>query len=242
MAAVQNATNTVTGAGQKIDASRTRLAENFEMFLTLLTTQLKNQDPLSPMDGNQFTQQLVQMTSVEQQLMTNDLLKSIANQGNDDFGKAVDMIGANVSSDWASRTLTPAGATWLYELGKNAKDATLEIRNERGTVVWTGPAEGKTAGVHEITWDGKVNGTRAPEGAYTLSVKAADAHKADVKARVFMEGGGHGRRAEGRVRLLSVGKTLLPLSAIKSVHMRTIETPPPIAPGQPAKEEQAKAA
>jgi flagellar hook assembly protein FlgD len=135
MAAVQN-TTAAPAIGQKIDNSRTRLAENFEMFLTMLTTQLKNQDPLSPMDGNQFTQQLVQMTSVEQQLLTNDLLKSIASQGNDDFGKAVDMIGTQVTSDWPARTLTPAGATWLYDLGKDAKSVDLEIRNSKGDLVW----------------------------------------------------------------------------------------------------------
>ena len=51
---------------------RARLAENFDTFLSLLTTQLKNQDPLAPMDSTQFTQQLVQMTGVEQQLLTNE--------------------------------------------------------------------------------------------------------------------------------------------------------------------------
>ncbi|HEX2801368.1 MAG TPA: flagellar hook capping FlgD N-terminal domain-containing protein, partial [Phenylobacterium sp.] len=54
---------------------RTSLVENFNTFLSLLTTQLKNQDPTAPLDSNQFTQQLVQMTGVEQQLNSNDLLK-----------------------------------------------------------------------------------------------------------------------------------------------------------------------
>jgi flagellar basal-body rod modification protein FlgD len=216
MATVQTAANSPAAVGQKVDNSRTRLAENFEMFLTLLTTQLKNQDPLSPMDGNQFTQQLVQMTSVEQQLLTNDLLKSIANQGNDDFNKGVDLIGANITSDWTERTLTPSGATWLYELGKDASKAELQIRNNKGDVVWSGPAEGKSKGVHEVTWDGKINGVRAPEGAYKLSVVAKDPYDATITSRVFLEGIVTGVEQKDGAVLLSIGRTLLPLSAVRS--------------------------
>ena len=249
MAAVQN-TTAAPGVGQKIDNSRTRLAENFEMFLTMLTTQLKNQDPLSPMDGNQFTQQLVQMTSVEQQLLTNDLLKSIANQGNDDFGKAVDMIGTQVTSDWAERTLTPAGATWLYDLGKDAKSVDLEIRNSKGDLVWKGSAEGTTKGVHEVTWDGKVNGVRAPQDVYKLEVKALDAQNTTVKSRVFLEGIVSGAEQKDGSVLLSVGRTLLPLTAIQSVSLPRAPappatdpaTPPANDPEQPPQETQSKAA
>src|SRR3712207_6242281 len=110
-------TAATTGIGAKVDAGRTRLAENFEMFLTLLTTQLRNQDPLSPMDGNQFTQQLVQMTSVEQQLLTNDLLKEIADKGGDGtdkFTQAVDLIGNGVTVETNEATLTAEGANWTY--------------------------------------------------------------------------------------------------------------------------------
>ena len=60
-------TNTTTNATNRIGAGSTMLASNFETFLTLLTSQLKNQDPLSPVDSNQFTAQLTQMAGVEQQ-------------------------------------------------------------------------------------------------------------------------------------------------------------------------------
>ena len=66
-----------TAASGRITSGTTALASNFETFLTLLTTQMKNQDPLSPLDSNQFTAQLTQMAGVEQQLLTNDLLTSL---------------------------------------------------------------------------------------------------------------------------------------------------------------------
>ena len=72
-------TNAVSNSQSAVSTSvgNQRLAESFDTFLVLLTTQMKNQDPLSPMDSGDFTQQIVQMTGVEQQLLTNDLLKQL---------------------------------------------------------------------------------------------------------------------------------------------------------------------
>ena len=77
--AVNAAANTgaaSTSINSRMESSRSSLADSEQTFLALMTTQLKNQDPLSPVDSNQFTQQIVQMTGVEQQLLTNDLLKA----------------------------------------------------------------------------------------------------------------------------------------------------------------------
>src|SRR6478752_7064335 len=96
-----------TAAAQTADKTalgRADLATNFNTFLSLLTTQLKNQDPLSPLDSNQFTQQLVQMTGVEQQLNANDLLKQLVANTSGGVSTAVSLIGKNVKavSDTAS--------------------------------------------------------------------------------------------------------------------------------------------
>ena len=64
-------------AAARLNTGSTALFDNFETFLTLLTTQLRNQDQLSPLDSNEFTAQLTQMAGVEQQLLTNDLLTSL---------------------------------------------------------------------------------------------------------------------------------------------------------------------
>src|ERR1044071_167408 len=85
---------------------RARLAENFDTFLSLLTTQLKNQDPLSPLDSNQFTQQIVQMTGVEQQLATNDLLKKLVANTGSGVATAVSLIGKEVRAVGDASTLS----------------------------------------------------------------------------------------------------------------------------------------
>ena len=78
-------------------ANSTEIASNFTTFLQLLTTQLKNQDPLSPMDTNQFTQQLVEFASVEQQMKTNDTLSTLVSlQQSAQTTQALSLVGANV--------------------------------------------------------------------------------------------------------------------------------------------------
>ncbi|HZZ11369.1 MAG TPA: flagellar hook capping FlgD N-terminal domain-containing protein, partial [Paraburkholderia sp.] len=87
--------NTAAGAGQSTASQQ--LAGNFDTFLTLLTTQLQNQDPLSPMDSTQFTQQLVAFSGVEQQINTNNNLQSlIALNQSQQAASAVSYIGHSV--------------------------------------------------------------------------------------------------------------------------------------------------
>ena len=80
-AAVTSQTGTAPSAASGVPttsvANKATLAQNFDTFLTLLTTQLKNQNPLEPLDTNQFTSQLVQFAQVEQQLKSNDQLATL---------------------------------------------------------------------------------------------------------------------------------------------------------------------
>ena len=211
-----------TGAGARIESGAARLAENFETFLTLLTAQLKNQDPLSPLDGNQFTQQLVQMSSVEQQLLSNDLLKTlVANTSGrtGGFGDPVDMIGKVVTAESAEAGLTADGAAWGYELPKGASKATLEIKNAVGQVVWSGPAPELATGVrHDFSWDGmKTEGVRASDGTYTLSVKAEDGEGRAMIGKSFVEGLVTGVELFDGAALLSLGKSQVWLDKVSAV-------------------------
>ena len=133
------------------------LAETFDNFLVLLTTQLQNQDPLSPLDTNEFTQQLVEFTNVEQAIKTNDKLDQlIAMQGAGILTGALDYIGKEVEFAGAELNLADGEATVVYDLASNAQEITLEILDENGITVrtLTGPTD---AGRHEIVWDGKDN-------------------------------------------------------------------------------------
>jgi flagellar basal-body rod modification protein FlgD len=201
--------------------SRTRLAENFENFLTLLTTQLKNQDPLSPMDGNQFTQQLVQMTGVEQQLQTNDLLKKLVDQGTTapvTFPGGVELIGKAVSADKPGSPLTATGASWEYELPSTAKTAKIQVLNAAGEVVHEADAPKLESGRHTFTWDGKLkDGTAAKLGTYVLKISASSAGGGTIKASVGVAGIVTGSELIDGETWLTLGKIKVPLGAVTSV-------------------------
>ena len=168
---------------------RARLAENFDTFLTLLTTQLKNQDPLSPMDSNDFTQQMVQMTGVEQQLLTNDLLNKLISNTSSGISTAVSLIGKDVRAVSDEATLNGGQAKWVYKLDNEAADVKLEVVDASGRIVRT-MAGDKTAGEHTLTWDGKdANGLkRGNGGTFTLRVKATDSSLAQVPSTTYVQG------------------------------------------------------
>jgi flagellar basal-body rod modification protein FlgD len=100
-----NTSSTTNSTSNTINSGLAALANNQQTFLSLLTTQLKNQNPLSPVDTNQFTQQITQMTGVEQQLLSNQLLQQlVSNQG---LPQAVGMIGKTITAPGA-KTGDPA--------------------------------------------------------------------------------------------------------------------------------------
>jgi flagellar basal-body rod modification protein FlgD len=168
---------------------RARLAENFDTFLSLLTTQLKNQDPLSPLDSNQFTQQLVQMTGVEQQIASNDLLKQLVSNTGSGITTAVSLIGKDVRAVSDNAQLSSGKADWIYKLDLDASDVKIEVLDAKGSIVHAEAATDNKAGDHAFTWDGKdLNGFNMPDGAYTLRVTAKDGAGANVASTTFVEG------------------------------------------------------
>lgn len=160
------------------------LASTFNNFLLLLTTQLQNQDPLSPLDTNQFTEQLVQFTNVEQSIKTNAKLDQlIALQGANHLTAAMGYIGKTVEVDSVVLDLSDGAATMTYDLASNAEETTIEIIDEAGNTVRTLTVEG-TAGRHEVTWDGKDDsGDDLPEGLYGFVVKAVDSEGRTLPVR-----------------------------------------------------------
>ena len=165
---------------------QSRLAENFDTFLILLTTQLKNQDPLAPMDSSEFTQQLVQFSQVEQQINANKNLETLialtqARTGMD----AVSYLGKTVTLTDGSAALQDGGAEWSYTLNGEAATTVLTVTNAAGRLVYA--ASGETAnGEHVFHWDGRdAAGMTAPEGAYVLNIQAllADWSRLPVSVR-----------------------------------------------------------
>lgn len=195
------------------------LAGNYETFLKLLTTQLKNQDPLSPLDTNQFTQQLTAMTGVQQQLLTNQLLTQLISQDQAGLGSAVNLIGKTVTADTAETTLSEGTATWTYGLGRAASQAKLEVLDAAGKTVWSGQADENGAGLHTFTWNGKDNaGRQLPDGGtYSLKITAVDASDKAVASAIGVNGVVTRIDTVGGQTLVTIGKSKVPLSAITSV-------------------------
>jgi flagellar basal-body rod modification protein FlgD len=153
----------------------TTLAGNFQTFLTLLTTQLQNQDPMSPLDTNQFTQQLVQFASVEQQLKTNSQLTTLVSlQQTAQSTQALGFVGKTAVVDGSTAALTNASATWDLSVPTNSNVA-ISVTNSTGQTVFTGNYSVNAGSNLPFTWNGQGNdGTQWPDGSYKLTATAAD--------------------------------------------------------------------
>src|SRR6266702_4488782 len=116
----------------------TGIADNFQTFLTLLTTQLQNQNPLDPLDTNQFTQQLVEFASVEQQLKTNDQLTAlVALQQTTQATQALGFVGKTAVVNGNSTALSNGSATWQLNV-PTSSTVNISIANSKGQTVFTG--------------------------------------------------------------------------------------------------------
>ena len=213
--------SSATGAQADITSGASSLSTNYNTFLTLLTTQLKNQDPTSPLDTNQFTQQLVQLTGVQQQLLSNQLLQQLVTQSGSGTGaaSAVGLIGKTVTADTAQGTLAGGKVAWGYSLPSTAASATLSVANAAGTVVYSAAAPDLSAGSHPFTWNGVDSAGRqlADGGVYTLSVAASDASGAAVAATPQISGVVSAVQTAGGQTVVQVGGSTAPVSSITSV-------------------------
>ena len=224
-AAALNAAAQTGSGGSSINSrmtnSKASLADSEQTFLALMTTQLKNQDPLSPVDSNQYTQQIVQMTGVEQQLLTNDLLKLLVGMNDAGLSSSVGMIGKEVTTETDAATLAGGKAAFDFTLPRAAGTLKLEVVNAAGqTVATINPTE-MTKGDHTVTWNGKNSAGNQLEdgGLYTLKVAAADTAGSSmtVAATSTTKGVVTAVSLENGATVVTVGGRKIPISAIISV-------------------------
>ena len=202
----------------KTAADSSKFSTDYSTFLNLLTAQIKNQDPLSPMDTTAWTAQLVQYSSVEQQLKANGYLETIANNNTQNsMNAAVGYIGKTVTADQSIASLKDGKTDWQYALSGEASKATLSVTDSSGKVVWSGTAPDLTTGIHDFSWDGKDSSGKAlPEGQYQLSIKASNA-AGDVSAAIGVTGVVSSAADVDGTVVLKVGNTSVPLSDVTSV-------------------------
>ncbi len=207
-----------SGTAGVISGAQQSLASDQQTFLKLLTTQLKNQDPLSPMDTNQFTQQLVAMTGVQQQIVTNQLLQQlIGNQSS--VGDPVGLVGKNVTATTDTAVLSGGKADWGYSLDAAAADVKLQVVNGLGNVVWQSDAGASPAGAHSLSWNGKdQNGNQLPDGgSYKLQVTATDGAGSPVSSKTYQQGVASQLVNDAGQNYLVVNGVKVPVSSVSTV-------------------------
>ena len=151
------------------------IAGNFQTFLTLLTTQLQNQNPLDPLDTNQFTQQLVEFAGVEQQLKTNDSLSTLVSlQQTAQATQALQFVGKNAVVSGNTAALTNSQATWEVNV-PTASTVNVTITNSAGQTVYSNSFAANAGNNQPFNWNGQGNdGTQWPDGLYTMTATAKD--------------------------------------------------------------------
>jgi len=208
-----------------LSGSRSTIAENFDTFLSILTTQLKNQNPLDPLDTNQFTQQLVQFTGVEQQLKTNQFLEALLLNTQSSFrSDAVSYIGREVTASGETAELKDGGAYWAYNAEANVANATVTIKNAAGSVVYTETGS-LNAGNGAFLWDGMgADGSKQPDGVYTIDIKGTNVAGNTVKVSTSSVGIVTAVDFSGAQPMLTVGQNKVALSDVTSVRQVTQTT------------------
>jgi flagellar basal-body rod modification protein FlgD len=213
---VVSAASTNTNA-TSTPSSNTTLASNFQTFLTLLTTQLQNQNPLDPLDTNQFTQQLVQFAQVEQQLKQNDqLTKLIEIQKTTQGTQALNFVGSKVVVDGTTAGLSKGLATWNLTSPKDVS-ATVNVINKNGQTVYTGTYN-INAGKNDFVWDGKGNdGIQWPDGDYKIQVVAKDSSGQTVTVDADSQGVVDSVDLTANPPLLSIGTKTFTVDQVKRI-------------------------
>jgi flagellar basal-body rod modification protein FlgD len=204
------------GGNQQASVARQGIADNFDAFLLLLTTQLQNQSPLDPLDTNEFTQQLVQFASVEQQIKSNEVLESLlATSRAQNVATAASFVGMKVRADGKEAQLTDGKAEWTLDVPLNAARTTIEIRDKAGNTVAT-RSGALSAGRQVFTWDGTNSaGQPAPDGRYSIRIDARDSSGQPISVNTEVEGVVDALDLEGQEPVLLIGDARVPLSQIK---------------------------
>ncbi len=181
-----NLINSLNGANSSLASSSTSGSTGSSVsgsglqnsFMTLLTAQLQNQDPLNPMDSGQMTSQLAQISTVDGINQLNATLQALSTSmsSGQSLSSATGLIGHNVLIPGSTIALASSGSTSNggVQLSQAADAVTVNITDSSGKVIRTMQLGAQSAGVVPFTWDGLTNsGSQAPAGTYNMSVSAS---------------------------------------------------------------------
>jgi flagellar basal-body rod modification protein FlgD len=219
-----NTTNSTTSSTGVAGAQQ--LAGNFNEFLTLLTTQLQNQDPLDPLDTNQFTQQLVEFSSVEQQVNMNSNLQTLISlQQTSEATSAMQYLGSSVTLSGSTATLTSSSspATWSFNSPSPATGK-VTITSSTGQTAYTGTVS-LNSGTQSYTWNGQGNnGITWPAGQYTVAITATGANGQPVTVSTQIQGTVSGVNLSQSPPQITVNGQNYAISAVQSINSGSAST------------------
>ncbi len=223
-ASLANASTSTTNSNTAA-SSQTQLTGNLNTFLNMLTTQLQNQDPLSPMDSTQFTSQLVQFSAVEQQINTNSNLQELISlQKTSQQAAAISYLGQTVSFSGSTLPLASGESAFSYTLPSQAASHTVQIENSSGQVVNTRASPSGAAGTHDVSWNGTDSGgNQLADGEYTVVVTATDSNGNAITPTINAYGIVTGVTSDSNGVELELGDSGMstPLSSVLSIHTPT---------------------
>jgi flagellar basal-body rod modification protein FlgD len=222
MVTATSSSTSTTPSASTTDAAT--ISGDFNFFLKMLTTQLKNQDPTAPMDVSQMTAQIAQYSAVEQQVKTNKNLEMLlADNRQSQLSTAVSYIGKEVETEGNTGNLIQSQATFSYQLPKAAHTVAVVVKDKAGRAVFQGAGTTKE-GSNLVVWDGKnsFNNNQEPDGEYTIVVTAKDAEgktiQADTRAVGTVASVQHDK--DGTITL-TVGTVQVPYDQILAVRLPT---------------------
>jgi len=192
-----------------------------DAFMTLLLTQMKNQDPTNPMKSHEMAAQLAQFTSLEKLSNIDSGIEKLNTQKNpaQNF-EALNFIGKKVVTD--SSTVTHASPTEMHDLDFNlagdALKAEIRVKDKDGNVIRNLSASNLKAGKNSFNWNGLMDdGTAAPVGDYSFEVAARSSNDAKIFVETRTEGVVTGVNFTSKGPQVMVGKRVINMADIKSI-------------------------
>lgn len=222
---------------QTTQEQKNTLSQDFDDFLVLLTTQMQNQDPLSPMESTEFTNQLIGFSQVEQQINSNEKLEQLLSlQLSTMSSVAIGYVGMEVNfigSEAYYNGEDPINLNYIIE--DDAVVAKLNVIDGSGNVVNSIDVD-PSVGQNQVLWDGlDDNGNPVEPGNYTLRVDALDSQEKAVKTQTAVPGKVVGIEAQnGVIQLLLEGDRVVPIGAIITAREPTVAQ----TPTQPESQQQ----
>jgi len=222
------------GLGASANDASTDKALGRDDFLNLLVVQLRNQDPMDPMESAEFSAQLAQFSSLEQLTNMNDSMQILIDQqasaGNI---QAVSYIGKHVKALGDAIRITDGKTEGcFFELAGAAAEAVLYISDSNGNAVRTMAMGNLESGEHLVEWDGKTdNGGTADDGIYTFEVVAVNPEGGKVPSTSFISANVTGITLNDGATSLMVGELAIPLNSVVQIEASAEEEASEEEPG-----------